>query len=61
MYALFKTLHIIGVVILVGNVTITAFWKVFADRTGNAQLIAHAQPDLGTGEVSSPQLLSLAA
>ena len=27
----------------VGNVTITAFWKVFADRTGDASLVAHAQ------------------
>jgi uncharacterized membrane protein len=43
MYALFKSVHIIGVVILLGNVTITAFWKVLADRTGNARIIAHAQ------------------
>ena len=43
MYALFKTLHIIGVVMLIGNVTITAYWKVLADRTGHAKHIAHAQ------------------
>ena len=43
MYAMFKTLHIIGVVVLLGNVTITAFWKVLADRTSDARLIAHAQ------------------
>ena len=43
MYAVFKTLHIIGVVVLLGNVTITAFWKVLADRTRDARLIAHAQ------------------
>ena len=43
MYALFKTVHIIGVVILLGNVTITAYWKVLADRTSDAKLIAHAQ------------------
>lgn len=43
MYALFKTLHIIGVVVLLGNVTITAYWKVLADRTDDAKLIAHAQ------------------
>jgi uncharacterized membrane protein len=43
MYALFKTVHIIGVVVLVGNVTITAYWKVLADRTRDAKLIAHAQ------------------
>lgn len=43
MYALFKTIHLIGVVILVGNVTITAYWKVFADRTRDARIVAHAQ------------------
>ena len=43
MYVVFKTLHIIGVVILLGNVTITAFWKVLADRTSDTRLIAHAQ------------------
>jgi uncharacterized membrane protein len=43
MYAFLKTLHLIGVVILIGNVTITAYWKVLADRTSDARLIAHAQ------------------
>jgi uncharacterized membrane protein len=43
MYALFETVHIIGAVVLLGNVTITAYWKVLADRTGDAALIAHAQ------------------
>ncbi len=38
MYALLKSVHIIAVVILLGNVTITAFWKMLADRTGNARL-----------------------
>lgn len=42
-YAIFKFLHIAGVVLLIGNVTITAFWKVFADRTKDAALVAHAQ------------------
>lgn len=43
MYALLKTVHIIGVIVLIGNVTITAYWKVLADRTGDPRLIAHAQ------------------
>ena len=42
-YRTYKILHIIGIVLLVGNVTVTAFWKVMADRTGDARLIAHAQ------------------
>ena len=28
---------------MLGNVTITAFWKVLADRTSDTRLIAHAQ------------------
>ena len=43
MYFIFKTIHIIGVVVLLGNVTITAYWKVLADRTRDAKVIAHAQ------------------
>ncbi|MEM1307535.1 MAG: DUF2269 domain-containing protein [Pseudomonadota bacterium] len=42
-YQLFKMIHLIGVVVLIGNVTITAFWKVFADRDGDARTIAFAQ------------------
>ena len=41
-YEFLKFIHITGVVLLVGNVTITAFWKVFADRTGNVQIVAYA-------------------
>ena len=43
MYVLLKTRHIIGVVVLLGNVTITAYWKVLADRSSDTRLIAHAQ------------------
>jgi len=42
-YEFMKFLHLLGIVLLVGNVTITAFWKVFADRTGDAQIVAYAQ------------------
>jgi uncharacterized membrane protein len=43
MYALFKTVHLLGVILLVGNVTITAYWKVLADRTSDTKIVAHAQ------------------
>ena len=43
MYEFFKTLHIIGVILLVGNVTVSAVWKVFADRTCNPPVVAYAQ------------------
>ena len=43
MYALYKFLHVLGVVLLVGNVTVTSVWKVFADRTARPETIAFAQ------------------
>jgi uncharacterized membrane protein len=43
MYDVLKALHVIGVVLLVGNVTITAYWKVLADRTSDPKIVAHAQ------------------
>jgi uncharacterized membrane protein len=43
LYSVLKFLHVLGVILLIGNVTITAFWKVFADRTGKPTLVAHAQ------------------
>jgi uncharacterized membrane protein len=42
-YEALKFLHILGVVVLVGNVTVTAVWKTFADRTGDAKIVAFAQ------------------
>ncbi len=43
LYDVLKFLHVLGVVMLVGNVTVTAVWKVFADRTGDARVIAFGQ------------------
>lgn len=43
MYDVFKFLHVVGVVVLVGNVTITAFWKAFSDMTRDPKIVAHAQ------------------
>jgi uncharacterized membrane protein len=42
-YILFKNLHLLGAIILIGNVTVTAVWKVFADRTREPAIIAFAQ------------------
>lgn len=42
-YSVFKFLHVLGVVLLIGNVTITAYWKVLADRTRSTALVTHAQ------------------
>ncbi len=43
LYAVAKFLHVTGIVMLMGNITATAIWKFFADRTGDARIIAFAQ------------------
>ncbi len=43
LYDIAKFLHVTGIVMLMGNITATAFWKVFADRTGNPVIIGFAQ------------------
>jgi uncharacterized membrane protein len=42
-FSLFKFAHIVGIVLLLGNITVTAVWKVFADRTSNAAIVAFGQ------------------
>jgi len=42
-YPVFKSLHIVGVVLLLGNVIVTGLWKVLADRTGDGPIVAYAQ------------------
>jgi len=41
-YLVWKLLHVLGVVLFVGNITTGILWKVHADRTRNPTLIAHA-------------------
>jgi uncharacterized membrane protein len=43
LYDLLKFLHITGVVMLMGNITVTAIWKYFADRDGRPQVLGFAQ------------------
>lgn len=38
-----KYLHLIGVILFLGNIIVTAWWKIRADRTKNPQIIAFAQ------------------
>lgn len=42
-YETAKFIHIIGVVVLIGNVTATAMWKFFADRSGDPKIVGFAQ------------------
>jgi uncharacterized membrane protein len=43
LYDVMKFVHITGIVMLMGNITATAIWKFFADRTGDPRIIAFAQ------------------
>ena len=36
-------LHVLGVVIFLGNIIVTAVWKLLADRTRDARVVAYAQ------------------
>jgi uncharacterized membrane protein len=42
-YLLLKMLHILGGIIFVGNIMVTAFWKVMADHTRDPGIAAFAQ------------------
>jgi len=43
MYTTLKFLHLLGVVLFVGNIIVTALWKTLADRSGNPATVAFAQ------------------
>ncbi len=42
-YSIARFAHITGVVMLMGNITVTAIWKFFADRDGRPQVLGFAQ------------------
>ncbi|WP_164155392.1 DUF2269 family protein [Sandarakinorhabdus rubra] len=42
-YLVWKFVHLTGVVMLLGNITVTAIWKFFADRDGRPQVLGFAQ------------------
>ncbi len=42
-YLWLKVVHIFGVVIFLGNIIVTGWWKNMADLTKNPQIIAYAQ------------------
>ena len=42
-YLFLKSLHILGIILLLGNLIVTAWWKLMANRTKNPSIIAFAQ------------------
>lgn len=43
LYLFLKTIHLIGAVLFLGNLVVTAWWKAAADRTRDARVVAFAQ------------------
>lgn len=42
-YEVAKYLHVTGFVMLMGNITVTAIWKFYADRDGRPEVLGFAQ------------------
>lgn len=42
-YDAFKVIHLLGVILFLGNIVVTGVWKALADRTGEPAVIAYAQ------------------
>lgn len=42
-YLLIKSLHILGVVLFLGNIIVTALWKTMADNTNQPVVVAFSQ------------------
>lgn len=42
-HATFLFLHLLGVILLMGNITVTSAWKFYADRTNDLAVVAFAQ------------------
>jgi len=42
-YLVWKAWHLVGVIALLGNIVVTAWWKIMADRTKDPRIIAFAQ------------------
>jgi uncharacterized membrane protein len=43
MYIAFKFIHLLGVVLFLGNIIVTAVWKALADQTAEPRTIAYAK------------------
>ena len=42
-YQLLKSIHFLGVAIFLGNIIVTAVWKMLADKTKSPSIVAYAQ------------------
>ncbi|HIP22162.1 MAG TPA: DUF2269 family protein [Rhodobacteraceae bacterium] len=42
-YSTLKIIHMFGIIVFLGNIIITGWWKTLADKTGDYRIIAFAQ------------------
>jgi uncharacterized membrane protein len=49
--SLIKFIHILGAVLFVGNIIVSAFWKVLADRTGDLAVIRYATRTVNRADI----------
>jgi uncharacterized membrane protein len=40
-YAILKTIHVLAVIMFLGNIAVGGFWKAFADRTNDPRVMAY--------------------
>ena len=50
-YDAFKVVHLFGVVLFLGNIIVTAVWKVMADQTGDPRIVAYAKVNFKTARI----------
>jgi uncharacterized membrane protein len=50
-YRWVKLLHLLGVLLFVGNILVTAVWKALADRTRDPAIVAFAQRLVGLTDI----------
>ena len=55
MYLLLKTLHVLAVVLFLGNIITGVFWKAHGDKTGDPRIMAHIMD----GIIRSDQLFTV--
>jgi len=49
-YLVMKTIHVLAVVLFLGNIIIGIFWKLYADRSGDPRIIAHTMAGINRAD-----------
>ncbi len=57
MYLVLKLIHVLAVIVFVGNITVGIFWKEIADRTRDPRVMAHTV----TGIIGADRVFTIPA